>query len=114
MKKITTQLLLTIVVSCLLFGNVAAQDQGGASFLEEGVQQLYAEEYQEAIDNFQKAKEENPDDGIVYYYLGYAYSFTDQLSKAEENLEKAKELFDSQGNEEGIKAAEGILETLEN
>lgn len=112
MKKFTTQLLFATMIACFLFGNLAVQSQDNAGALEKGVQNLYAEDYQKAINNFQKAKAENSDDGIVYYYLGYAYTFVNQPQKAKENLQKAKKLFNSQGNEEGVKAAEGVLKTL--
>jgi tetratricopeptide (TPR) repeat protein len=113
MKKFLIVAISAVLANSLFFGNIMAQDQPASDPMEKGVKQLYAEDYQGAISNFQKAIENDSNDGIAHYYLGYAYSFVNEASKAKENLQKAKELFNSQGNEEGVKAAEGILETLE-
>jgi tetratricopeptide (TPR) repeat protein len=58
-------------------------------YRKQGIDFLQDYEYQNAIDNFDKALEANPMDNILYFYRGYSYLRLNQYDKAVTDLEKA-------------------------
>ncbi len=68
---------------------------------------------QEAILYLQKAIQIDHNYADAYFLLGNTYSLLNKYKEAKGNLEKAKELFEKQGNQERVKATEEALSRLQ-
>ncbi|MEN6374989.1 MAG: tetratricopeptide repeat protein [Smithella sp.] len=62
------------------------------SFLEEGIKQYQAENYEEAIEILEKARAQDPQSSMAAFFLGMAYKQTINYDKAAVNLEASLKL----------------------
>ncbi len=67
-------------------GHTATTEFIAKSYFKKGVAALSAKQYDQAIDLFGKARENNPKDGFIYYNLGEAYLFKNNTAEAEKAL----------------------------
>lgn len=72
----------------------------------------YAKQHQEAITCSQKSLEIDPNYALSYFNLGVSYWSLKQYGKAKANLQKAKELFEQQDNDNDAKGVALQLERL--
>lgn len=76
----------------------------GKSYFKKGVAALAAKQYDQSLDLFRKARENNPKDGYIYYNLAETYLFQKNYAEAEralnqalENLPRSAEVFQRMG-----------------
>jgi len=62
------------------------------TYIENGIKDAEAGEYQRAIENFDEALEVNPRDAEVHYYRALAHAELGQSSEALADLEEARQL----------------------
>jgi len=68
--------------------------------------------YQEAITHYQKVIKIDPVYAKAYYSLGLVYLMLDQFTKSEENLQKAKELYQQKGDRQSVQTTEEYLNKI--
>jgi len=68
--------------------------------------------YQEAVDEFIKSLEHNPDKGATHFNLGLVYDLLDEGRLALAHIEKALELFGTEQNASNHTAAQNLLKKL--
>ena len=90
-------LLLIFIVLFNLFFHARAwcDDRGGEElrlYIDRGRQDLREENYEEALQSFQKAREIAPDSSLAAYLLGITYKLTEDYSNALVHLEDAVRL----------------------
>lgn len=83
-----------IIVICFfcLFLAATGYSQTKGDYLEQGIKQFSAENYDEAIDVLEKARISDPQSSAAAYYLGMAYKHTNEYDKALKHLEDAMTL----------------------
>ena len=64
----------------------------GKCYFKQGVADLGAKQYDQALDHFRRAKDYNPRDGYIYYNIAEAYLFQKNYPEAEKALNQALEL----------------------
>lgn len=67
---------------------------------------------QKAIENYKKSIQIDPSYADGYYGLGIVYISLGQKQKAKENLQKAKSIFQEQGDEASARMVEQYLNQL--
>ncbi len=60
-----------------------------SNYLQQGIANLKEENYEEAVDDFKKARELNPESSITAYYLGIAYKKIQNYPEAKTHLKDA-------------------------
>jgi len=73
---------------------------------------FFTDRFSEAIPYFKKAIQLNPGDTKQYIGLANAYKELGQYQQAKENYLKLKELFQQQGNQDGVQHIEELLKEL--
>ncbi len=68
--------------------------------------------YQEAVDEFLKSLEHNPDKGATHFNLGLVYDQLDEGRLALAHVEKALALFGTEQNTSNSAAAQSLLKKL--
>ena len=68
--------------------------------------------YQEAVDEFMKSLEHNPDKGATHFNLGLVYDLLDEGRLALAHIEKALVLFGTEQNASNHAAAQNLLKKL--
>jgi tetratricopeptide (TPR) repeat protein len=68
--------------------------------------------YQEAVDEFLKSLEHNPDKGATHFNLGLVYDLLDEGRLALVHVEKALELFGTEQKASNSAAAQSLLKKL--
>jgi tetratricopeptide (TPR) repeat protein len=64
----------------------------GKAYFKKGVAALSAKQYDQALEFFRKARENNPRDGFTFYNIAEAYLFQKNYPEAEKALNQALEL----------------------
>ncbi|MBI5875876.1 MAG: SH3 domain-containing protein [Deltaproteobacteria bacterium] len=84
---------------------VIKEREEAASFLEHGIKDFKAENYEEAVSSLQKAREQDPKSSVAAYYLGLAYK---TLQDYEDALIHLKDAVNMEPNvkEAGLELAE--------
>ncbi|MFC1840831.1 tetratricopeptide repeat protein [Thermodesulfobacteriota bacterium] len=82
--------ILLVLISVFLFSNYAFCQQ--SPLIKSGVEQYREENYEEAIEIFQEAREKDPKSSVAAFYLGMAYKQTMDYEKSFENLKDAATL----------------------
>lgn len=78
-------LLFTIFIPLVLIGNINAAE----NFLDRGISEYKAENFEEALELLIKAREQQPDSSLAAFYLGMTYKQTGDLKEAAKNLKEA-------------------------
>lgn len=73
----------------LFFLGLTVNPAAAEDFLEKGIKEYRAENYEEAIDIFKKAKEQQPDSSIAAFYLGLTYKQMGNYREAAKNFRDA-------------------------
>lgn len=73
-------------------GHNATMESLAKSYSKKGVAFLSAKQYDQALEHFRKARENNPKDGYTFYNMAEAYLFQKNYSEAEKALNQALEL----------------------
>ncbi|MDH5764259.1 MAG: hypothetical protein OEZ51_14910 [Nitrospinota bacterium] len=68
--------------------------------------------YREAVDEFQKSLEHNPDKGATHFNLALVYDQLKEGTQARTHAGKALELFEREQNPSNIAAAQNLLRKL--
>ena len=81
---------LLVLISIFLFSNNAFSQQ--SPLIKSGIEQYREENYEEAIEVFQEARDEDPNSSVAAFYLGMAYKQTMDYEESYENLKDAATL----------------------
>lgn len=68
--------------------------------------------YQEAVDEFQKSLQHNPDKGTTHFNLGWVYDQLQEGRLAMSHLQKAQERFQAEGQSSNVTRAQNLLKKL--
>lgn len=68
--------------------------------------------YPEAVEEFQKSLEHNPDKGATHFNLGLVYDQLNEGRRALTHVRKAQELFENGSSESNRAAAQSLLKKL--
>ncbi|MEE9911690.1 MAG: tetratricopeptide repeat protein [Deltaproteobacteria bacterium] len=80
-----------ICLLCLFLASTGYSAPAGSD-LEQGIRQYSAENYDEAIDLLEKARQADPQSAVAAFYLGMAYKQTMEYDKALTHLDAATKL----------------------
>src|SRR3989338_7189758 len=80
-------LIFVFVASNMAFSQTLLAKQ--PDYLKQGIVNLKEENYEEAVEDFKKARELNPDSSITAYYLGIAYKKIQNYPEAKLHLKDA-------------------------
>jgi tetratricopeptide (TPR) repeat protein len=89
MKKTFLPFLLTVLMLCVVPPAVLAQ---GSTSLQQGIEQYKADNYEEALETFKKARAENPSSSEAAFWLGLTHKQMNNAAEALPNLEAAATL----------------------
>lgn len=90
MKKMLT--IFSIAIASLYLMFAGCETKGSASY-DNGVKLFQEMKYKEALAEFQKAVDENPDFGEAYMYMGRAYNLLQQYDLSIQAYQKALGVF---------------------
>ncbi len=85
MRKAVVYLLFMILISPGLAGTL----YGAENFLERGIAEYKAENYEEALESLTKAREQQPASSMAAYYLGLTYKQIGNYKEAAKQLTDA-------------------------
>jgi len=81
------------------------------AYLDKGTEYFKNGQYQEAIEQLQKAVQLNPKDALAYSLLGSSYFFVGKQKDGQENIQQAIELYNNAGD---YQKAEKLMSLLKN
>lgn len=93
--KLAEVFFLILLATALIFPvNARAEtiNEQQTDYVKKGIENLKAENYEEAVDDLKKARENDPSSSLAAYYLGRAYKKTQKYSEAAANFEDAVKL----------------------
>jgi tetratricopeptide (TPR) repeat protein len=91
---------------------VQEEPNSAEAYLSIGAAYASLAQYQEAATYYQKVIKIDPGQAKAYYGLGLVYLMLDQYTKSEENLQKAKELYQQKGDRRSVQATEEYLNKI--
>lgn len=108
MKKIKTIIIRTCLCCCLLASanDVILAKEPNCDSYKLGVRLVESWQYKDALDCFIEADKENPQNGFIYYYVGYIMSLANNYQKSLEYTQQSLEYFT---DDDSIGKADALL-----